>query len=96
MLMRSIDFNRLFQNKKNLYMILVVLIVSVFSLTIAYATLSAVLRIEGSTDVLASSWDIYLDNLQVKEGSVSANPQIVGNNSISFSFCSGKLKPSLA
>lgn len=83
--MRSIDFNRLFQNKKNLYMILVVLIVSVFSLTIAYAALSAVLRIEGSADVLASSWDIYLDNLQVKKGSVSSNPKIVGNNSITFS-----------
>lgn len=83
--MRSVDFNRLFQNKKALYMILTALIVGVFSLTIAYAALNAVLRIEGSADIYASSWDIYLDNLQVKGGSVNANPKIVGNNSISFS-----------
>ena len=45
-------------NKKLLYVVLSVIIVSVLTLTIAYAVLSSNLTISGSTEVSGSSWNI--------------------------------------
>ena len=73
------------RRKKFLYLILGVVIISIFSLSIVYAAMSAVLEIHGNSEVVASSWDIHLDNVQVKSGSVSANaPQISGTSSVGF------------
>ena len=74
-----------FRRRKILYLILIIVIVSVFTLSIAYAALGAVLAISGSSEVEASNWDIYLDNVEVKTGSVSANaPAISGNSTLAF------------
>ena len=68
-------------SKKTLYVILVILLLSICSLTIVYAALSTVLKITGNTEVVASNWDIYLDNVQVKNGSVSAGKPVITNKS---------------
>ena len=68
-------------SKKTLYVILVILLLSICSLTIVYAALSTVLKITGNTEVVASNWDIYLDNVQVKNGSVSASKPVITNKS---------------
>ncbi len=72
-------------SKKTLYLVLGLLLLSICSLTIVYAAMSAVLRISGSSEIVASSWDIHLENVEVKSGSVSANtPQITGTSSVGF------------
>ena len=76
---------RLLQNRKTLYLVLGIVIVSVFTLSVAYAAMSAVLEIHGNSEVVASSWNIHLENVKVKSGSVSTNaPQISGTSTLSF------------
>lgn len=73
-------------NRKILSIILCIVMISVFSLTIAYAALNAVLNISGNAEVSASTWDVYLLNVQVKSGSVNSDtPVINGGNTVSFS-----------
>ena len=75
----------LLQDRKILYLFLCIAVVSVFTLSIAYAAMEAVLEIHGNSEVVASSWDIHLDNVKVKTGSVPANaPQISGTSSVGF------------
>ncbi len=76
---------KLLQDRKTLYLVLGIVMISVFTLSIAYAAMSTVLEIHGNSEVVASTWDIHLDNVEVKSGSVSANaPQISGTSSLSF------------
>ena len=76
---------KILQDRKTLYFVLAVVMISVFTLSIAYAAMSAVLEIHGNSEVVASSWDIHLDNVKVKSGSVSANaPSISGTSSVGF------------
>ena len=47
---------RLLQDRKTLYLVLTIMIVSVFTLSIAYAAMSAVLEIYGNSEVVAPRW----------------------------------------
>ena len=80
-------FNTFFsRDRKILYIILSIVLISIFSLTIVYAALSVTLNIQGNAEVVASSWDIHLDNVKVKKGSVSGTtPSIISPTSASFS-----------
>ena len=79
--MRRLDINR-----KTLYVILCIVLVSTFSLTIAYAALSVTLNITGDAQVVASTWDIHLDNVKVTSDSVSGiTPSITTPTTASFS-----------
>ena len=83
--MRNIDFKKIMQDRRTLYLILCIAIVSVFTLSIAYAAMSTVLEIHGNSEVVASSWDIYLDNVEVNSNSVSDNvPVISGSSTLTF------------
>ena len=76
---------KLLQDRKTLYLVLGIVMISVFTLSIAYAAMSTVLEIHGNSEVVASSWDIHLENVKVKNGSVSANtPSISGTSSVGF------------
>ena len=80
-------FNTFFsRDRKILYIILSIVLISIFSLTIVYATLSVVLNIQGNAQVVASTWDIHLDNIKVTYGSVSGdNPRITSPTTATFS-----------
>ena len=81
--MKKLNFN--IKDRKVLYGILVIVVVSVFTLTIAYAALSAVLTISGSAQVNAADWDIYLDNAKVTNGSATTDePYIITNSTLEF------------
>lgn len=80
--MRRLNFH---VNSKILSIVLCVILVCVFTLTIAYAALSAVLTISGSAEVVASNWDIHLENARVISGSVSNNAPSINGNTLSFS-----------
>ena len=85
--MKKINFGNLINlDRKILYIILSVVLISIFSLTIVYAALSTTLNIQGNAQVVASSWDIHLDNVKVTNGSVSGNaPTITGPTTATFS-----------
>ena len=77
-------FNR--YSRRSLYLIFGIVMVCVFSLTMVYAALSVTLNIVGTTEVVASNWDIHLANAKVKSGSATTDvPTITGGNSLSFS-----------
>ena len=71
-------------NRKVLYTVLVIVMICVFSLTIAYAALNAVLTISGNAEVVASDWRIYLANPKVKSGSVNNNVPTINGNTLNF------------
>ena len=79
--MKKINFN---VNRRMLYMVLGILLVSVFSLTIVYAALSVTLNIVGNAEVVASSWDIHLKNPKVKNGSVNTDVPTISGNTLTF------------
>ena len=82
--MKRINFN--IKDRKMLYGILCIVLVSVFTLTVAYAALNAVLTIQGSAQVTSADWDIHLSNPKVTNGSATTNvPQIKTNSTMEFS-----------
>ena len=82
--MKRINFN--IKDRKILALGLCLILVCVFTLTIAYAALNAVLTIQGSAEVSSANWDIYLDNPRVTPGSKTINvPEIKTSSTLEFS-----------
>ena len=74
------------RDRKTLYMILSIVLISIFSLTIVYAALSVTLNIQGNAEVVASTWDIHLDNVQLNNKSVTGTaPSITSPTTATFS-----------
>ena len=63
-------------SKRVLYVILSVMIISVFTLTIAYAVLSTTLNITGSAEISGSSWNIILNKYDYLSGSTLTDEQL--------------------
>ena len=81
---KRINFN--IKDRKVLYVILCIVLISVFTLTIAYAALNAVLTISGNAQVTASNWDVHFDNIKVTSGSVAGDaPKITSPTTATFS-----------
>ena len=85
--MKKISINNLINSdRKILYVILSVVLISIFSLTIVYAALFVSLNITGNAEVVASSWDIHLDNVQLNSQSATTTaPSITNATTASFS-----------
>ena len=78
-----IKFN--YNNRHMLYVILAFVLIFIFTLTIAYSVLSVTLNISGSSEIVASNWDIHLENVKVRNGSViDGQVSIVGPYSATF------------
>ena len=54
-------------NRKVLYIILCLVVVSIASITLAYAALSSALNISGSTEVTGSTWNITINKVNLNE-----------------------------
>ena len=82
-----ISMNNLFvRDRKILYIILSIVILSVLTLTVVYAALSTTLNISGNAEVSAASWDIYLDNVILNtQSSTTQAPTIIDSKTASFS-----------
>ncbi len=61
--MKFLNFN--LKNRNILSFFLCLIIVCVFTLSIAYAVLSSTLTISGGADVVAASWDVHFENQTV-------------------------------
>ena len=82
--MRRINFN--IKDRKILTLGLCLILVCVFTLTIAYAALNAVLTIQGSAQVTSSNWDVHLANPKVINGSATTTvPSIITSSTVEFS-----------
>ena len=81
--MKRLNFN--IKDRKVLYMILGIVFISVFTLTVAYAALNAVLDISGRAQVSSAEWNVHFDNVKVINGSVSGDPRITSATTATFS-----------
>ena len=77
--MKRLNFN--IKDRKVLTLGLCMILVCVFTLTIAYAALSAVLTISGNARVSAADWDIYLNNPRVTNGSATTEVPVIKTSS---------------
>ena len=81
--MKRLNFN--IKDRKVLTLGLCLILVCVFTLTVAYAALSAVLTISGNARISAADWDIYLANPKVTTGSATTNvPEIKTSSTLEF------------
>ena len=74
-------------HKKNLTTSIILLLILLIG--IGYAYLTSNLSITGATEVVANTWNIHFENLNVKEGSVIASSSAIINNdntSITYSI----------
>ena len=82
--MKKLNFN--IKDRKVLTLGLCLILVCIFTLTVAYSALSAVLTINGNARVSAADWDIYLNNPRVTNGSATTDvPQIKTSSTLEFS-----------
>ncbi len=82
--MKRRNFN--IKDRKVLTLGLCLVVVCVFTLTIVYAALNAVLTISGNARVSAADWDIYLANPKVTNGSATTTvPSIITSSTVEFS-----------
>ena len=72
-------------NRRMLSIVLCIVLICTFTLSIAYAALSAVLTINGNAEVVASNWNIHLDNPRVTNGSVTKTLPVISGNTMTFS-----------
>ena len=73
---------RRFKDNKILLLFLLLM-----SIGIGYAALTTTLSINGTTNVATNSWNIHFANLQVKDGSVTGNPDAtLSGNSMSITY----------
>ncbi len=72
-------------NKKNL--LLSIFLFLILAIGIGYAYLTSNLSITGQTEVVANTWNIHFENLNIKENSVIAtNPAIIESNNMSITY----------
>ena len=76
---------QLIKNRKILLTTLSLAIICIFTLTVAYSALNAVLTIQGNAEVVASTWDIHLENAEVEGGSATTDvPTITSGRTLTF------------
>ena len=83
-IMKRKNLQNFFKGRKTLMIFLCLVMISVFTLTIAYAALNAVLTISGSAQVTSADWDIHLANPKVTSGSVNTDVPTISGNTLSF------------
>ena len=69
---------------KIMFLMLGIVIVSIMTVTLAYAALSVTLNITGNARVSAADWDIYLGNQVISDGSVSDSTLSVNGTKATF------------
>ena len=72
-------------SKKSLYKSIILLVLLVIG--IGYAYLTSNLSISGQTEVVANTWNIHFENLNVKDGSVTATtPATIDSNNVDITY----------
>ena len=71
-------------NKQDLYIFIIM--IALIGLTIGYAILNSTLNINGKSTISKNTWDIYFDNVVVKDDSVEAVkvPTVADKTTVDF------------
>ena len=81
-----------YYNKKKL--LLSILLILILAIGIGYAYLTSNLSISGNTSVSTNSWNIHFENIQVKDGSVTATSgPTLSNNNTSITYTTNLNRP---
>ena len=72
--------------RKSKFNLILIIFILVLVLGLGYAYLTTTLSINGTTDVDSNTWNIYWDNVQVKEGSVTATTPTIDTNKTTVTF----------
>ena len=73
--------------KKNKNIQIAIIIIILFGITIGYAAINRTLTITGNSEVLKNTWDIHLENVQIRSGSVTATKEpTLENSNLSVDF----------
>ena len=72
------------KNKQDLYIFIIM--IGLIGLTIGYAALSSTLNINGKSNISKNTWDVYFDNVVVKDDSVEAVkiPTVTDKTTVDF------------
>lgn len=70
---RRLRFDKRIKHKRKMDILYILIIVVLASLGIGYSYISTDLNINGTANVNSASWNVHFDNLQVTEGSVTAD-----------------------
>ena len=76
-------------SRKNKKFYIVLIIIVLFGVSVGYAAISRTLTINGNSEVKQNTWDIHFENIQIKNGSVTATKEPTlenSNTSVNFSF----------
>ena len=65
------------KRKKKKVLSILVLLLLVLGISIGYAILSQTLTINGTSSIGGSTWNVHFENVQVSEGSVSGNENVI-------------------
>ena len=80
--MKRLSFN--IKDRKLLFGVLTIVLVSIFTLSIAYAALNTVLNISGNAEVVASNWNVYFGDVIADINDENNYVNKVDDNTISF------------
>ena len=71
-------------SNKKVYIVLI--IVALIGITIGYAVINTTLNINGKSSISKNTWDVYFDNIVVKDGSVEAVkiPTVTNKTTVDF------------
>ena len=71
-------------NKQDLYIFIIM--IALIGLTIGYAALNSTLNINGKSSISKNTWDVYFDNVVVRDGSVEAvkTPTVIDKTTVDF------------
>ena len=69
------------------------IILLIMGLGLGYAFLTTSLSIDGTAEVDSNTWDVYWDNVQVTEGSVSASTPVIDTSKTTVSFSAHLSQP---
>ena len=72
------------RNDKKLYIYLIIIVF--FCVSFGYAVLNSTLTINGKSNISKNTWDLYFENIMIKDGSVEAVKAPVIENNINVDF----------
>ena len=63
--------------RRNKKIHIVLILIVLFGISVGYAVINRSLNITGNSEVKQNTWNIYFDNVKVKEGSVTSNLPVI-------------------
>ena len=72
--------------RKNKSIYIVLIVIALIGITIGYAVINTTLNINGKSSISKNTWDVYFDNVVVKDGSVEAVkiPTVTDKTTVDF------------